>query len=50
MYTFEFEGMLCHVLLEICTFEDIDSKTKLTEKCRMNSNPARTCWSPVVVV
>ena len=30
--TFEFEGMPGHVLLEICTFEDIDGKTKLTEK------------------
>jgi uncharacterized protein YndB with AHSA1/START domain len=30
--TFEFEGMPGHVLLEICTFEDIDGKTRLTEK------------------
>jgi uncharacterized protein YndB with AHSA1/START domain len=30
--TFEFEGMSGHVLLEICTFEDIDGKTRLTEK------------------
>ncbi len=30
--TFEFEGMPGHVLLKICTIEDIDGKTKLTEK------------------
>jgi uncharacterized protein YndB with AHSA1/START domain len=30
--TMEFKGMSGHVLLEIVTFEDIDGKTKLTEK------------------
>jgi uncharacterized protein YndB with AHSA1/START domain len=30
--TMEFEGMPGHVLLEIVTFEEIDGKTKLTEK------------------
>jgi uncharacterized protein YndB with AHSA1/START domain len=32
VYTFEFEGMPGHVLLGIVTFEDLDGKTKLTEK------------------
>lgn len=30
--TMEFEGMPGHVLLEIVTFEEIDGKTRLTEK------------------
>lgn len=30
--TMEFEGMPGHVLLEIVTFEEIDGRTKLTEK------------------
>ncbi len=32
VYTFEFEGMPGHVLLGIVTFEDLDGRTKLTEK------------------
>jgi uncharacterized protein YndB with AHSA1/START domain len=32
VYTFEFEGMPGHVLLGIVTFEDLNGKTKLTEK------------------
>lgn len=32
VYTFEFEGMPGHVLLETVTFEEEDDKTKLTDK------------------
>jgi uncharacterized protein YndB with AHSA1/START domain len=32
VYTFEFEGMPGHVLLGIVTLEDLNGKTKLTEK------------------
>ena len=32
VYTFEFEGMPGHVLLGIVTFEDLDGRTKVTEK------------------
>lgn len=32
VYTFEFEGMPGHVLLETVTFEDQDGKTMLTDK------------------
>jgi uncharacterized protein YndB with AHSA1/START domain len=32
VYTFEFEGMSGHVLLGIVTLEDVNGKTKLTEK------------------
>jgi uncharacterized protein YndB with AHSA1/START domain len=32
VYTFEFEGMPGHVLLGIVTFQDMNGKTKLTEK------------------
>ncbi len=32
VYTFEFEGMPGHVLLGIVTFEDLNGRTKLTEK------------------
>ena len=32
VYTFEFEGMPGHVILGIVTFEDLNGKTKLTEK------------------
>lgn len=31
VYTFEFEGMPGHVLLETVTFEEHDGKTKLTD-------------------
>jgi uncharacterized protein YndB with AHSA1/START domain len=31
VYTFEFEGMPGHVLLETVTFEEQDGKTKLTD-------------------
>lgn len=32
VYTFEFEGMRGHVMLETVTFEEHDGKTKLTDK------------------
>jgi len=32
VYTFEFEGMPGHMLLETVTFEEIDGKTKVTDK------------------
>ena len=32
VYTFEFEGMPGHILLETVTLEEQDSKTKLTDK------------------
>jgi len=32
VYTFEFEGMPGHVLLETVTFEEFEDKTKLTDK------------------
>ena len=32
VFTFEWEGMPGHVLLDIVTFEDVDGKTRVTEK------------------
>jgi len=32
VYTFEFEGMPGHVMLETVTFEEYDGKTKFTDK------------------
>lgn len=32
VYTFEFEGMPGHVLLETVTFEELDGKTKMTDQ------------------
>jgi uncharacterized protein YndB with AHSA1/START domain len=32
VYTFEFEGVPGHVLLETVTFEELDGKTRLTDR------------------
>jgi len=37
VYTFEFEGMPGHVLLETAVFEEVDGKTKLTEQAVFQS-------------
>ena len=37
VYTFEFEGMPGHVLLEIVTFEDLGGRTKLTDRSIFDS-------------
>ena len=37
VYTFEFEGMPGHILLETLTFEDQDGKTKLTDHALFDS-------------
>ena len=41
VYTFEFEGMPGHVLLETITFEDINGKTRLTDSSVFQTVEAR---------
>ncbi|MBK8135862.1 MAG: SRPBCC family protein [Chloroflexi bacterium] len=41
VYTFEFEGMPGHVLLETLTFEEVDGKTRLTDLAVFQTVEAR---------
>ena len=41
VYTFEFEGMPGHVILETVTFEEHDGKTKLTDRSLFQSGEDR---------